>query len=120
MRESHFTIEGRLPSLNEYINAERRNRFSGASMKKRYTEKVARAASNIPVFTSPVGISFLWIEPNKKRDLDNIYFGKKFILDGLVKAGVIANDNQSHVVSLSDSISYDKEHPRIEVTICEL
>jgi Holliday junction resolvase RusA-like endonuclease len=119
MRDAHFTIEGRLPSLNEYINAERRNRFAGAKLKKQYTEMVARAAKDVPHFSNPVGVSILWIEPNRRRDLDNIYFGKKFILDGLVLAGVIENDDQRHVISLSDSIAVDSDNPRIEVTICE-
>ena len=30
----YFVIDGRLPSLNEYINAERSNRYKGAKLKK--------------------------------------------------------------------------------------
>ena len=31
-----FTIRGRLPGLNEYIDAERSSRYKGAEMKKKY------------------------------------------------------------------------------------
>lgn len=39
-----FTIRGTLPGLNELIEAERRNRFIGAKLKKQYEAVVMRAA----------------------------------------------------------------------------
>lgn len=34
------TVEGRMPSLNDYISAERANRYKAAAMKKRETARV--------------------------------------------------------------------------------
>ena len=34
------TVEGRMPSLNDYISAERANRYKAAAMKKRLSEKI--------------------------------------------------------------------------------
>ena len=68
---------------------------------------------------TPVYIEFLWIEKDRRRDLDNIYSGKKYILDALQTAGVIPNDSQKYVIGLVDMVAFDKANPRVEVTICE-
>ena len=49
---------------------------------------------------------FIWIEENKRRDLDNICFAKKFILDALVQAGVLQDDNRKIVTNFTDSFEY--------------
>lgn len=64
-------------------------------------------------------IHFLWIEKDKRRDLDNIAFAKKFILDALVGANVLKGDGWSCVKGFKDSFSVDKYRPRIEVYIDE-
>ena len=64
-------------------------------------------------------VMFDWYEKDRRRDLDNIYSGKKFILDALVKCGVLQNDTQKWVIGLVDRIHTDKRNPRIEVTIIE-
>ena len=115
-----FVIQGRFTSLNEYINAERANRGYAASIKKRETKRAAEAAilSNVERFETPAIISFKWVEPNTRRDVDNVAFGKKFILDGLVSAGVLVNDSRKYVIGLQDDFSeIDPENPRVEVTI---
>ncbi|TAR65286.1 hypothetical protein BV242_07965, partial [Lactiplantibacillus plantarum] len=46
---SKVVIKGELPSLNEYIKAERANRYAAAKLKKRYTalcSVYARASRN--------------------------------------------------------------------------
>lgn len=98
-------IPVRFPSLNEYISAMNRNRFVGNKMKKEYTDLVAQyaRAKDLGHFTEPVAIHFYYTEPNSKRDGDNIVFAKKFILDGLVQAGVLTNDTQQWVKRFTDS-----------------
>ena len=88
-------------------------------MKKRETSRAASAARGVAPFKKPVRVSFLWVEKDKRRDLDNIAFAKKFILDGLVSAGVLENDNATRVIGLNDEFAYDKKNPRIEVVIEE-
>lgn len=63
----------------------------------------------LPVFTHPVQIHFHWVESNKRRDLDNICFAKKFILDALVKSGKLKDDNRKFVTAFRDTFEYGKE-----------
>lgn len=71
--------------------------------------------------TKPVYIRYHWIEPNKKRDLDNISsFGRKVIQDALVKTKVLQNDGWANIVGFCDSFSVDKNNPRIEIEIEEV
>lgn len=116
-----ITIKGTLPGLNEYIDAERRNRYLGAKM-KRQTEQVvmlcARKQLRGVAFTSPVIMRYTWYEPNRRRDKDNISsFGRKCIQDALVRAGVLKNDGWGEIESFSDRFFVDKKTPRVEVEI---
>ena len=54
-----------------------------------------------------------------RRDKDNIRFAAKFILDALVEAGVIDNDNWACVGSLSDDYLVNKANPRVIVELEE-
>ena len=118
---SEFIIAGRMPGLNEYTKKNRNNWHAGARMKRRETERAAWSAkaAHVPQFHKPVRISFLWVEPNRRRDRDNVAFAKKFILDGLKDAGIIRDDGPDYVVDLVDEWDYDKEYPRIVVTITD-
>lgn len=99
----------KLPSCNDYINACRANRYAGAKMKSEIEEQIAWYVKSLPKFNKPVKIRFHWIEGNKRRDLDGTAFGKKFILDTLVKCGVLQDDNRKCVTAFTDTFSYGKE-----------
>ena len=65
-------------------------------------------------------MEYLWVEPNRRRDLDNISsFGRKVIQDALVDTGVLKDDGWKYVVGFSDKFDVDKKNPRIEVLIRE-
>lgn len=98
----------KLPSLNEYIRDCRSNQYVGAKMKKRVENDIMLFINRLPVFNEPIYIAFHWIEENKRRDLDNVAFAKKFILDAMVKAGKLKDDNRRFVTGFSDDFSYDK------------
>lgn len=117
-----LTIGGSLPNLNEYTKANRTNIHVGADMKKQ-TEKIISAyilqqLRNVKT-VERCTIKFVWVEKDKRRDLDNIAFAKKFILDALVKNKILKGDGWSCVTGFSDSFRVDKERPRIEVYIEE-
>lgn len=117
-----FTVYGRLPGLNEYTLANRSNQYAGATMKRKAENLVIwsiRRDLKDTKITSPVSIDFRWVEPNRKRDLDNICFAKKFILDGMVKSGLIANDNWAHVTGFTDKFEIG-EAPMVIVNIKEV
>lgn len=81
----------------------------------------AQKRSGVPNFASAVKVSFAWIEPNAKRDLDNITGGQKVILDALVMEGILQNDTRQWIKGISHSFpDPDKLNPRIEVQIEEV
>lgn len=102
-------IPFKLPSLNQYINECRKNRYAGANMKKNIEEDIACYINDLPQYKNPIKIHFHWIEGNKKRDLDNVCFAKKFILDSMVKAGKLKDDNRKYVIGFEDTFEYGKE-----------
>lgn len=77
-------IPMKMPSLNDYTKACRRNKYAGAALKKKTEKQIRPYIKDIPVIEGRVIVSFLWVENNQKRDPDNIAFAKKFILDALV------------------------------------
>lgn len=100
----------KLPSLNEYIGAMNRNRYIGNGMKQKYQKQIEPYLETLPrPFQNPVIIHFTWVENNHRRDLDNIAFAKKFILDALTKSGVLVDDNHNYVKGFSDDFKYEKE-----------
>lgn len=117
-----FIIPQRLASLNEYILKCRGNKYSGNTLKKQQEQiiKKAIAASDvIPIKSYPIKIIYKWVEPNKKRDLDNICFAHKFVQDALVESGILTGDGWKQIVSFEDSFEVDKDNPCVKVTILE-
>ena len=117
-----LVIKGQLPGLNEYTRACRSNAYAGAKMKKR-TEKIITAYIMQQLkgvhFPGTVELSFYWYEKNRKRDLDNICFAKKFILDALVNNKIIVADSWRGVVGFTDHFLVDPDEPRIVIEIRE-
>lgn len=110
-----------LASLNTAVNANRTNRYKGAKMKKENTHKcylyTKKAMNDGVSFTFPCKLKFTWIVPNKRKDPDNIASAKKYILDGMQKAGFMKNDNLNYIIGLEDVFIVDKD--RTSVVIIE-
>ena len=51
---------------------------------------------------APCVISFHWYY-STKHDFDNIAFAKKYVLDGMVKAGILLDDSQKWVLGFRDT-----------------
>lgn len=113
-------IKQRLIGLNEYTNETRRNRFAGANLKKKQENIIGLYIQKGIRFNNPVKIIFNWYEPNRRRDIDNVSFAKKFILDSLVNKGVLINDSQRYVSQCVDNVFIDKLNPRVEIEIIEV
>jgi len=112
-----FTIQGELTDLNSYIKAERSNRFFGASIKKKNTDEVIKQLSRkSKVEKYPVSINITWYVKDYRKDPDNIAFAKKFLLDGMVKAGILENDTMKHIKSFNDTFIVDK-NTKIEIEV---
>lgn len=122
MAAYRLVIHGRLPGLNEYIDAERRNRYHGAKLKAEAEKWIAAEifsqlrGIHIP---SPVRILYRWYEPNRRRDKSNVCaYGRKVIEDALVRAGVLDNDGWNDIDAFEDRFYLDERKPRVEVYLC--
>lgn len=124
--ELRFTIQGRLAGSNEIKYADRSHWSKGAKLRKADLERCTWSIGMQNIiqharFTNAVGVNFAWIEPNGKRDLDNIMGGQKAILDALVLCAIIPNDTRKWVKSLTHTFpDPDAKNPRIEIVIDEI
>lgn len=98
-----FLINVRLPSLNDYITANRTNPHAGNKFKKDVDKSIgwrikqAKDAGNLTPKEEPVDILIDFYEPNRRRDVDNIQSSTKYILDALVQQGILKNDGRKWV-----------------------
>lgn len=101
-------IPYKFPSLNEYINECRKNKFAGAKVKKQSQNDIGWYINKLPKFNKPVVIHFTWIEGDRRRDWDNVCWAKKFILDAMVECGKLKDDNRKVVTRFTDNFGYEK------------
>lgn len=114
-----LVIPMQLPGLNEIIDAAKGHWSNYRDLKETYTNAVAWPAKMLKPFER-AELDITWFEPNKKRDLDNIAVGKKFILDGFQRAGLIKNDGWKQIAGFTDSFDVDPKNPRVEVRVRRL
>lgn len=118
-----FTISGRFPGINQYIQECRKNRFAGHAVIAQSEEVIIKAIqkqSKVDILTPPLTICYTFYEPNKKRDKDNVSgFFHKIFQDSLVKAGFLINDGWDQIAGFHDYFEVDRENPRIEIKIVE-
>ena len=107
-------IHGRLPSLNEYIEAGRTNRYKAAQMTKNAELLVKLSARRMKKINVSVVMHYIWTEPNRKRDKDNISsYGRKVIQDALVKCGVLKGDGWKYIEGFTDK--FEVGEPKITI-----
>jgi len=117
-----ITIKGELTDHNTFINAERSNKFIAAKIKKDETRNVQLQClsddnrTQEPI-TKPCEVHFMWYTRDLRKDPDNVSFAKKFVLDGLVKAGILKNDTRMWITGLKDDFGVDPSFPRVEITL---
>ena len=87
------------PTLNELNNIHYRVRAKRKEYWSKLIEKECAAQKIKPV--AKVSVTFEFYLPDKRRrDLDNFGFAAKFILDGLVNAGILTDDSYKEVSEL--------------------
>ena len=96
-------IPVKLPSLNDYVRACRSGPYAGAKMKERIQRDVGWYIRQLPMIDGPCSINFTWTEKTRRRDLDNVAFAKKFILDEMVTLGVLVDDSRRYVEGFTDA-----------------
>lgn len=112
-------VPGRMPSRNEAEQKARTHWAVGAKLKKQYTEIVMLECKRqkLQPVTQRAVLSITFYEQDKRRDSDNVISGLKYILDGMIQAGVLKNDTRKHVELQINPIEVDRSNPRIEVVI---
>ena len=118
-----LVIPGSLPGLNEYIEAERRNKYAAANMKRQAESVIITAAQKQLKdihLTKPVEMRYTWVEKNRRRDRDNVAFARKFVQDALVRCGVLRGDGWKEIAGFTDTFMVDRDRPRVEVVLEEV
>lgn len=113
-----FVIRAILPTMNEII-ADCKSHYARYSKpKKEYDAIVAAyAKQQLKPVKKQVDIYVIWYCRDKRKDKDGISAGIKFILDGLVKAKIIPDDNWKWIGDIHHTFAVDKKQPRIEVVL---
>lgn len=117
-----LTIKGRLPSLNDYIRAERAGWQAANAMKRSNQDIIIAAvrASKLEPVKCPVSLNYRFYEKDTRRDKDNVAaVAHKFVQDALVEAGILPGDGWDQVTGFSDTFFVDAKEPRIVIEIKE-
>ena len=110
-----FKIKAKLPSLNDVIAKNRANKYLGAKFKADIEEVIGWAIKQAIVMKTlkpvknPCVIYIDWHEATKKRDVDNVQSSQKFILDAMVKNGILPNDNRRWVKQVRHELIDDND-----------
>lgn len=113
-----YIINAIPPSNNKYMGKGRQKSNFEYQDEKREWEWLVRAAVGKNKPTKPIEraiVTLTYFFPTKhRRDPDN--YSGKFILDGLVKSKVIADDSFD-CIDLQIRGKHDKENPRTEISV---
>lgn len=111
IKEYEFIIDGKVPSLNEYINKMNAHRLTANTFKHNVEQDIKfqlykqvreqGIQGDFPL-KNTADFEFTYVETKKNRDKDNIASSKKFIMDALVAVGIIKNDGWRWVGSFKE------------------
>lgn len=110
-----FWIDHKFPSLNQAIAAAKKHWASYAKMKKDETDFVVNVIKlyddpkrkRVPMFDHiDLELYFHEKQKGRLRDWDNIVWAQKFILDGMVAAGIIKDDSPLYINSVQSRVIY--------------
>lgn len=112
-------IDYDFPNWNKYINVERANRYAASNLKKKELDIVRYSTIGMKYTgTYPIKLTFIKYFKDKRQDLDNVRV--KGLIDGLVKCGVIKNDNLNCITEIKVVPEFDTLKTGIEILIEEV
>lgn len=107
-------LDYKFTNLNTYINTCRTNKFMANKIKQQETEYARLMFRNIPVYEPPIELIFTWHIKNVCSDLDGKF--PKHIIDGLVKAKKIPDDNVKNIDKITHIYQKDiKDYVEVEI-----
>lgn len=119
-------IPGKLPGMNEIIDGSKtqiyhcrqKRQYKFSLDKDFFTRKIADLCIQQNLQPVPCArLKVIFKERTLRRDPDNIQAGIKFILDGLVKAGILADDRHKQIQGLIYEFAAKAPADEIEVLI---
>ena len=111
-------IDYKFESINQYINKCRTNYYLANKTKQKETTISSMMFSKIPKIEKyPIELIFYWHIKNKVSDLDGRL--PKNIIDGLVRAKKIKDDNVKYIQKITHIYIEDKKD-YVEVEIKEM
>jgi hypothetical protein len=118
-REVSFTVP--MPSGAKLLNSNSRDhRMAAAKLTAMWRSAGREAASGLETFDGPVHILARIHKPRSGRwDPNNFWPTVKAIVDGVVDAGVLVDDDHEHVIG-PDMRRGEKGLPRVVLSITEL
>ena len=113
------TIDYDFKTLNQYIEAERTNKFIAAKFKQEDTEAARLMVLDKQKITGyPILVAFTWFRKDERTDPDNIAFATKFILDGFVKGGLLEGDGWKYINGISNTFRKASwNYVAVEITV---
>lgn len=113
MEDIKLTLPILPPTINKYIG--RSNIWEYQSDKKKVHQaiKMLTIGKNYNIKKCKMTIIY-YFKDRRRHDPSNY---DKFILDGLVEANIIIDDNYSVITEFTTIGDYDKENPRTEIII---
>jgi Holliday junction resolvase RusA-like endonuclease len=114
-----LVIPGTPPSLNQWS---RMHWSRAARIKKQWENDIlyvflsCKAKGAFPQQKAQIKVTYFFAT-NRRRDADNLNL--KFILDGIVKAGIIQDDSTKVIGQPVTAWEVDKHDPRVEIEISE-
>lgn len=107
------------PSNNKYMGNSNSFRVYGND-KQLWFQHIAynlKSRPLVPFKKAEVQITY-YFKDKRRRDPDN--YSGKFLLDPLVKLGVLKDDNFDVIKNLILKAEYDKDYPRTEIIVREV
>lgn len=112
-------LHRKFTTMNELNDANRSHWSNGREIKKAETEEIAWMCKEqgLRPFTKPVRIKCFWRYKNILSDPDNIRAQLKSILDGLVMARIIPDDNLKWIKGFDgdEFVKSDKEGGEVHI-----
>ena len=110
-----ITINAIPPTINKYIG--RSNIWEYQQDKKAYHKAIVMSTIGTNPKYDKCRIKVTYYFKDKRRHDPSNY--DKFLLDGLVEANIIKDDNYDVITEFTTTGKYDKDNPRVEVEIYE-
>ena len=112
-----------VPKVGPYMNANDRPHFRDrAKQTKLWREagRIATLAAKVPALTPPVHITAtVHIADHLRREVSNLAPTMKAAIDGMVDAGILADDSDAHVIGPDSRRAYNGP-PRITFELEEV